>query len=465
MPRKYNRKKSLPPYSPSDVQNAVQEIQNGITYRALEKKYKIPRCVLNRYVRAQDPKLGTGARSVLSKKEEDVLQECHIARSIMGYPCDRGELLRLVQEYVKINKMKTPFNNGLPGKEWYYGYMRRHPKLSLKKPEYLQKARVSSRDPFVIYNFFDMVEDVYKQCNVSSRSAPLIFNTDESGFGSDPTKVKGIGEAGVALTRVNDGAGKDSTTVLACVSADGERLPPLIVFKGQAVQPGWVTPEEYPGTMYAANTNGWMEESTFYQWLTKMFIPHVENVRISKGLDGETAILFFDGHASHISMRIIDLAIENNIKLIKFPSHLTDLLQPLDVCVFKPVKSKWYDMLVAHGISRMGRGEIKVQKPEFGALLKEVWQLITSKNVTSGFNCTGLFPFNKEMIKESWFQGDALKRYKKHVQAKAYMEIGGGDSQIIQSPFMTIPQSNELAISQPPLTDPPQPDAYGFVFT
>lgn len=95
------------------------------------------------------------------------------------------------------------------------------------------------------------------------------------------------------------------------------------------------------------------------------------------------------------------------------------------------------------------RGEIQVQKPEFGALLKEVWQFITSKNVTSGFNCTGLFPFNKEKIKESWFQGDALKRYKKHVQAKAYMEIGGGDSQIIQSPFMTIPQSNELAISQP----------------
>lgn len=234
MPRKYIRKKPLPEYSLNDVQNAVKEIQSGATYRDMENKYKIPRSVLNRYTKGQSPKLRTGGRSVLSNKEEELLQECLIARSIMGFPCDKEELFRLVQEYIKINNLKTPFTDGRPGSDWYYAYMRRHPKLSLKKPEQLQKARIISRDPFVVYNFYDMVEDVYKQCNITSRSAPLIFNADESGFGSDPSRIRAIGEKGTALSRVSDGSGRDSTTVLACVSADGERLPPLIVFQGQA---------------------------------------------------------------------------------------------------------------------------------------------------------------------------------------------------------------------------------------
>lgn len=143
--------------------------------------------------------------------------------------------------------------------------------------------------------------------------------TTESGFGSDPARLQAIGQKGVVLSRVADGSGRESTTVLACVLADGGHLPPLIVFKGLSVQPRWVAPDEFPGTMYAATKNGWMEESTFYQCFTKMFVPHVLNIRAIQGLQTQPSILYFDGHSSHISIRIIEAALANNIKLIKFP--------------------------------------------------------------------------------------------------------------------------------------------------
>lgn len=63
-----------------------------------------------------------------------------------------------------------------------------------------------------------------------------IRNCDESGFQSDPSRVGGIGEKGKPLSRVSGGSGRESTTVLACVLAEGHVLPPLIVFKGAAVQ-------------------------------------------------------------------------------------------------------------------------------------------------------------------------------------------------------------------------------------
>lgn len=65
-----------------------------------------------------------------------------------------------------------------------------------------------------------------------------------------------------------------------------------------------------------------------------MFIPHVNRVREEQDLLDKAAVLFFDGHASHISLRIVELALWANVKLIKFPSHLTDKMQPLEVCVF-----------------------------------------------------------------------------------------------------------------------------------
>ena len=49
-------------------------------------------------------------------------------------------------------------------------------------------------------------------------------------------------------------------------------------------------------------------------------------------------LLFVDGHASHITIDVIDLARENNITLFCLPPHTTHALQPLDVSVFKSLK-------------------------------------------------------------------------------------------------------------------------------
>lgn len=168
--------------------------------------------------------------------------------------------------------------------------------------------------------------------------ANLIFNTDESAFGMDPKSIRALGRRGELLHMVTGGSGREYTTVPTCVSASGQALPPLIVYTGKAVQPRWLAQNPIPGIMYSANENGWMTEATFYTWLKDMFVPHVNQNRNDSE---QSAILLFDGHSSHISLRIIELATEENIKLIKFPSHLTDKIQPLDVSVFSPIKRAW----------------------------------------------------------------------------------------------------------------------------
>ena len=63
--------------------------------------------------------------------------------------------------------------------------------------------------------------------------------------------------------------------------------------------------------MYSVSDSGWMESANFLQWFEKMFVPAVRHIT--------PIILFFDGHHSHLTLRLIEVARSNNIHLICFP--------------------------------------------------------------------------------------------------------------------------------------------------
>ena len=49
----------------------------------------------------------------------------------------------------------------------------------------------------------------------------------------------------------------------------------------------------------------------------------------------------FDGHLTHISAPAIENALEQNVIILKFPPHVTDVLKPLEVACFGPLKREW----------------------------------------------------------------------------------------------------------------------------
>ncbi|KAF2887388.1 hypothetical protein ILUMI_18785, partial [Ignelater luminosus] len=208
-----------------------------------------------------------------------------------------------------------------------------------------------------------------------------------------------IGEKGKPVCRVSEGTGRKSTTVLTVYLCRWSFLPPLIVFKGAAVQARWTTTEGYPDTLYAASCNGWMEKPS---------LPY------------QTAVLIYDGHLNHISIRIIEEAIKNNIKLVRLPSHLTDRIQPLDKCVFGPIMVKWDKQLVEHGRKQMGQGSGRLTKDIFGVHFGQVLQeAVSIKNVQSEFLSTGVFPLDSLKFPIELFDPYDLRKHKTRVRAKA----------------------------------------------
>lgn len=65
---------------------------------------------------------------------------------------------------------------------------------------------------------------------------------------------------------------------------------------------------------------------------------------------------------------------DNKIELIKFPSQLTDRIQPLDKCVFGRVETNWEKKLIAIGKVQMHKqANLRLTKSQFSQLLGDVW--------------------------------------------------------------------------------------------
>ena len=99
-----------------------------------------------------------------------------------------------------------------------------------------------------------------------------------------------------------------------------------------------------------------------------------------------------DRHSSHISMEVTLLAKENDVHLLCLPSHTTHILQPLDVAVFKSLKTHYSIACKSFLSSHPGH---VIQSENIASLLGQAWpKALIPINIMSGFKKCGIYPLN-----------------------------------------------------------------------
>ena len=159
-----------------------------------------------------------------------------------------------------------------------------------------------------------------------------IYNCDETGLPLNPPSHKVIAKVGEPNPCSIKGNTKLQVTVLACVSATGIALPPMIDLKKRPITQH-ITEGEIPGTMYGLSTNGWMNRELFSTWFTKLFLQYAHSER--------PILLLMDDHSSHYDPTTIATAAEAGVILCALPPNTTHLTQPLDRSCFSPLKAAW----------------------------------------------------------------------------------------------------------------------------
>ncbi|XP_046662934.1 MFS-type transporter clz9-like [Homalodisca vitripennis] len=315
-----------------------------------------------------------------------------------GFALSKEEVLDVVKKYVEQNSLTVPFVGNRPGHDWCKGFCERQ-KMSLKKMEPLEKARkINTSDPFLIYNFYDLVEKNIKDLALEDKPNH-IYNLEKSSFRSDPSRVKLLSGVGQKAHRTQEGTGRDNTTVLACCNAAGLVTSPLIIFQGANLWSTWKGEKDLSGTFYACSQNSWMTSEIVHDYF-KQF---------SKIVKERPLLFIFDGHMTHLDVATAEYARENQITIIKLPAHTSDVLRPLDKSCFKTFKYVWDQ----HLLQWYRQNQIKMLKDEFVDMLCKVWNTgLTPKNVKTGFESTGIFPFDRTKYPIARLDAEKLSRYK-----------------------------------------------------
>ena len=70
----------------------------------------------------------------------------------------------------------------MPGQRWWTGFLKRHPMLSVRKPQALQISRVRAAQPEVINHwFFAVLKPLLQKLDLLD-CPQRIFNADETSF-------------------------------------------------------------------------------------------------------------------------------------------------------------------------------------------------------------------------------------------------------------------------------------------
>jgi hypothetical protein len=79
----------------------------------------------------------------------------------------------------------------------------------------------------------------------------------------------------------------------------------------------------------------------FIDWLQNVFLPRVSHLRERINCQGKV-VLILDGHATHVTPRVVADAGSQGVLLIRLVSHSSHVAQPLDLCAFGLFKTIYY---------------------------------------------------------------------------------------------------------------------------
>ena len=197
--------------------------KEGMTVRQAATHFRLPKSTLGDRVSGRVVTGTTsGPATYLDQEEEEELVKFLLRCSEIGYAKSRKQVLSLVKRLMEKKR-----DNALVTSGWWQSFCGRHPNLTLRAPAPLSKARAQATDPAMLTRYFDLLEEVLTENDLLDRPCQ-VFNMDESGMPLDPSHVKVVAERGVRNPVAPSSGDKAQITIVACVSASGSCMPPMV---------------------------------------------------------------------------------------------------------------------------------------------------------------------------------------------------------------------------------------------
>ncbi|CAF3936927.1 unnamed protein product [Rotaria sp. Silwood1] len=287
------------------------------------EEYGVPQSTIRNNKRRPLMSIGSGRPYLLQQADEDQLAQLLLDLEQTGLRLTKSKVMDIVKEYVGALKEKPR----LPGRFWFHGFLRRQKdKIKFIKEQKLERSRKEGFTETVRTGWFDTISIIMEQNQLFDKPGQ-IYNLDECGFNDDTQRELVLASAETKIKyEENGGTGKSFTTILICVNAKGDVLPPMTIYGSKTVNKQWTVggPDR---SVYKCSSRGWINEDLFSNWF-------IENFLVETKSTPRPLLLVLDGHHCHFSVKVIEAAKQNEVIIVCLPPHSTHGLQPLDLVTF-----------------------------------------------------------------------------------------------------------------------------------
>lgn len=348
-----------------------------------EKHFGIPRrTILNHCNNKHD--MAIGRPNELSAEEESHIADVVEITAEFGCPLSLLDLRIVVYNYLQKSGKTKPFNGKMPGERWARNFLERH-NFTMRATQNIKRNRAAKT--------IDELSTYYRNLETSIKDVPghNILNFDETNLSDDPGLPKSIFKRGTKHPERVLNSSKTSISIMFSVTGDGECLPPYVVYKAEHLWSQWCD-HGPPNARYNRTKSGWFDMVCFDDWFKTIVLPWANSREGPKVIIG-------DNLASHLSVEVVQLCRESNIKLVFLPPNSTHLTQPLDVAFFGPMKKVWRKILLNYKLTN--KNATTINKTHFPQLLRELMikiDMTSSNNICSGFAASGIFPFDPSRV-------------------------------------------------------------------
>jgi DDE superfamily endonuclease len=188
-------------------------------------------------------------------------------------------------------------------------------------------------DPDIIRGFVDAVNE-----EIVTRGIPMdcIVNMDETNMYFDQQGRMTLADKGQKTVNIVTTGSSQRCTIALAASLSGEKLPPMVIFKGVPGARGNSVANElatlgYPSTAtYTVQKKAWMDIPTFLQWVEEIWRPFCAG--------RPKTLLILDVHKAHMATESLAALQECGTEVMFIPPGYTSKLQAMDVGVNKPYK-------------------------------------------------------------------------------------------------------------------------------
>ncbi|KAI0236606.1 hypothetical protein LSAT2_012836 [Lamellibrachia satsuma] len=263
--RDYKRVTNRPngAYGAAALEEALNALQQGESYRSVEREYGVPRRTLQRHHKDQvraPGRIQLGRfRQILDSDVESIIAEHALDMQQRIYGLSLNEIRRMAFEIAERHGLSHPFDKTkkMAGRHWLNGFLDRNNTLSVREPEMTSICRAVGFNKVQVDKFFGIWRALLE--DLGEIDGSRLWNMDESGLTAVHKPGRIIAKKGQKqVGKITSGERGKTVTILCSINAHGRHSPPFMIFPRKNMNDHLLLGSP-PGTVGVPTDSGWTD--------------------------------------------------------------------------------------------------------------------------------------------------------------------------------------------------------------